>query len=241
LVAAPGAATSTDGQFRGFPEIDLDQRQIDRPDRGLQEISRWKSKRYRYYVCYQAQQRGWKNCETKSVSAPAIEAAVLESIRKLGANPALAAETVRQARVQLARRIEEAELEQAAVQKQLRQFNAELAHLAGDGAMQSSERLDRLVAVQKEIQATEQRLCELAEELQELRDDASDEQDLVQALEQFDPVWNSLTTREQAKLVHLLIEKVGYDGRTGKVTVSFRSAGLKELCNGKDETKTQQR
>jgi site-specific DNA recombinase len=28
-----------------------------------------KSKRYRYYVCYNAQQQGWQNCETKSVSA----------------------------------------------------------------------------------------------------------------------------------------------------------------------------
>jgi hypothetical protein len=49
----------------------------------------------------------------------------------------------------------------------------------------------------------------------------------TQALEQFDPVWNSLTRREQARLVHLLIEQVGYDGRTGKVTASFRSVGLK--------------
>jgi site-specific DNA recombinase len=200
-----------------------------------------KSKRYRYYVCYQAQQRGWKNCETRSISAPAIEAAVLDSIRRLGADPALAAETARQARVQLARRIEEAEADQAAAQKQLRQLNAELVQLAGDGTMQSSERLGRLVAVQKEIQATEERLSALAEELGELRDDAFDERDLVEALEQFDPVWNSLTTREQARLVHLLIEKVGYDGRTGKVTVSFRSAGLKELCNGTGNTKTQPR
>ncbi len=199
-----------------------------------------KSKRYRYYVCYQAQQRGWKNCETKSISAPAIEAAVLESIRRLGADPALAAETARQARSQLARRVGEIELDQTAAQKQLRQLNAELVELAGDGTIQSSERLDRLVSLQKEIEAAEQRLSELIEELQELRDTAFDEQELEQALKEFDPVWNSLTTREQAKLVHLLIEKVGYDGRTGKVTVSFRSAGLKELCNnGKGDTKTE--
>jgi site-specific DNA recombinase len=37
------------------------------------------SKRYRYYVCYNAQQRGWKNCRTKSVSAQAVETAVLDS------------------------------------------------------------------------------------------------------------------------------------------------------------------
>lgn|GEM_PF-6251861 len=119
--------------------------------------------------------------------------------------------------------------------EQLRQLNTELAQLAGDG----TERLDRFLSLQKQIQATEQRLAELAAELQELRNDAFDEQDLVPALQQFDPVWNSLTTREQARLVQLLIEQVGYDGRSGKVTVSLRSAGLKELCNGKGDTKTQ--
>src|ERR1035437_6641701 len=41
-----------------------------------------KSKRYRYYVCYNAQQQGWQNCETKSVSAQAIETAVLDSVHR---------------------------------------------------------------------------------------------------------------------------------------------------------------
>jgi site-specific DNA recombinase len=36
-----------------------------------------KAKRYRYYVCYHAQQQGWQNCETKSVPAQSIETAVL--------------------------------------------------------------------------------------------------------------------------------------------------------------------
>ena len=49
-----------------------------------------KSKRYRYYVCYKAQQQGWQNCETKSVSAQSIETAVLDSIRRIGTDPRLA-------------------------------------------------------------------------------------------------------------------------------------------------------
>ena len=81
----------------------------------------------------------------------------------------------------------------------------------------------------------------MATELQELKSDAFDEREVAQALERFDPVWSSLTTREQARLVHLLIEKVGYDGRTGKVTVSFRSTGLKELCNDTIDAETQPR
>jgi hypothetical protein len=34
-------------------------------------------------------------------------------------------------------------------------------------------------------------------------------------------------------MIHLLVAKVGYDGRAGKVTVNFSSAGAKELCQGK--------
>ncbi len=54
------------------------------------------NRRYRYFVCYKAQQRGWKNCKTKSVTAQAVENAVLGAIRRLGADQQLAAEVVRQ-------------------------------------------------------------------------------------------------------------------------------------------------
>ncbi len=52
-------------------------------------------------------------------------------------------------------------------------------------------------------------------------------------LPEFDAIWSSLTTKEQEQLIQLLVAKVGYDGRTGNVTVNFRSAGAKELCQGK--------
>ena len=38
-----------------------------------------------------------------------------------------------------------------------------------------------------------------------------------------------MSLEEQRNLLRQLVEKVGYDGRTGKVTVSFHSAGVKEL------------
>jgi len=38
-----------------------------------------------------------------------------------------------------------------------------------------------------------------------------------------------MNIEEQRALVGQLVDKVGYDGRTGKVTLSFKSAGVKEL------------
>ena len=45
--------------------------------------------RYRYYVCIKAHQQGWNKCETKSVSAPELEGAVLENIRRFAQRPAM--------------------------------------------------------------------------------------------------------------------------------------------------------
>ena len=45
----------------------------------------------------------------------------------------------------------------------------------------------------------------------------------------FEDVWKAMNIEEQRTLVRQLVEKVGYDGRTGKVTVSFKSTGVKEL------------
>ncbi len=62
--------------------------------------------------------------------------------------------------------------------------------------------------------------------------EAIDEKDVSEALRQFGPVWECLTTREQADLVHAVIERVSYDGTTGKVKIAFRSTGIRALCHG---------
>ena len=50
-------------------------------------------------------------------------------------------------------------------------------------------------------------------------------------MESFDEVWKAMNMEEQRTLLRQLVEKVGYDGRTGKVTVSFKSAAVKELVD----------
>jgi len=61
-----------------------------------------------------------------------------------------------------------------------------------------------------------------------------DERDMARALAVFDPVWESLSPREQSRIVRLLVERVGYDGRDGRVTMTFRSPGVKALCSEAD-------
>jgi len=58
---------------------------------------------------------------------------------------------------------------------------------------------------------------------------AVDEDELARALSLFDPVWDSLSAGEQARVLHLLVERVTYDGADGTlaaaVMADFRRAG----------------
>ena len=192
-----------------------------------------RSKRYRYYVCYNAQQQGWQNCETKSVSAQAVETAVLDSIRRIGTDPKLAEAVAAEAIDQLVRRRRDLDQEFNTLQRSLRQLNQNLAREAADTSVDSGARFERIVALQREIEIAEHRLTELATERQCCSQDRINANDLRSTLAEFDAIWSSLIAREQERLIQLLVAKVGYDGQTGKVTVNFRSAGAKEICQGK--------
>jgi site-specific DNA recombinase len=50
--------------------------------------------RYRYYVCSIAHQRGWNKCETRSVSAPELEGAVVNQLRNIARDPAVLSEVL---------------------------------------------------------------------------------------------------------------------------------------------------
>ncbi|MBA3480191.1 MAG: hypothetical protein H0T51_00115 [Pirellulales bacterium] len=47
----------------------------------------------------------------------------------------------------------------------------------------------------------------------------------------FDSVWDSLTPPEQVRVVQLLVERVDYDGATGKVSITFHPSGIKTLAD----------
>jgi site-specific DNA recombinase len=190
------------------------------------------SKRYRYYVCHHAQQKGWKNCETKSVPAQAIESAVLDSIRRLGTDRSLADAVAAEALAEVAHRRREVNQESEDQRRGLRQLNQRLAQEAADTTVDTGARFERIAALQREIEATERRLAELGAERSDLDRDHINANDLYRTLVEFDAIWASLATKEQEQMIHLLVAKVGYDGRTGKITVNFSNEGAKEICQG---------
>ena len=99
-----------------------------------------------------------------------------------------------------------------------------------DAAGESGVVADRLADLQDRIRGTEQRLTEVREQVIAADRGAVDEEDLAAALSLFDPVWDALVPREQARVLRLLVERVGFDGREGTLSITFRPSGIKALA-----------
>lgn len=107
--------------------------------------------------------------------------------------------------------------------------------LAAETERDTGARFDRIKDLEAAIRTAERQAHELSLDLQQMKENPVDPAHLRKTIREFEEVWATLTTREREELVKLLVSKVVYDGVTGKVTVSFRSAGAKELCQGKAE------
>ncbi len=191
------------------------------------------TKVYRYYVCTTAQKRGWKSCPSRSIPAGEIERFVVEQIKCIGCDPALIAETFQQTRNYMVNRRDALAAEQRRLRRELSGQQLELQRVVRDP--HSSEEAGlvaaRLADLQDRITSTERRLTEVLDETQRLQAELIDEGDIARALAGFDPVWESLSLRERARLLQLLIERIDYNGRDGTICITFHASGIKALTN----------
>ncbi len=187
------------------------------------------TKRYRYYVCLGAQKRGWHTCPSKSIPAEEIERLVVEQIRAIGRDPSLIAATIRQARERTKEQITQHEQEKTRLERELKRSHGQVRKLVADTASSNGSTATRLGDLNERIRIAEQRLTEIREDSLALSRQMVSTQEVTDALAAFDPIWETLSPKEQARLVKLLIERVDYDGENGKVTMTFRPAGFHAL------------
>jgi site-specific DNA recombinase len=189
-------------------------------------------KRYRYYVCSNAQKRGWDKCPSRSVPAGQIEQLVLERLQGVGRDPALVAEVLAQAQHQEEARVAELEVEQRGLERDLAHWTAEVNKLSGqmqpggdNGAV-----IARLADLQERIGLVGGRADRVREQIRSVHGQLLSDDEAAAALSVFDPVWGALTPGEQARVVGLLVERVEYDGAAGKVSIAFHATGIKTLA-----------
>ncbi|NIA22217.1 MAG: recombinase family protein [Anaerolineaceae bacterium] len=184
------------------------------------------NKRYRYYVCQNAQSRGWNTCPSPSVPAGELERFVAEQIKSIGQDSNLLADTLEESRQQREEAIGKLEAEKRALEREQGRYNAELQKLAGKDGLAT----DRMADLQDRIRTAEQRATEVREQVVALSRELVDPREVAEACSPFDPLWETLTAREQARILHLLVERVDYDGQNGNVSITFRPTGIKTLA-----------
>jgi site-specific DNA recombinase len=194
--------------------------------------TRKKKKRYRYYICASAQRRGWDTCTSKSVPAGEIEAFVVEQIRYVGRDRRLFEEVLAQARKQDETRTGELEAEQRELEKDLTRWHAEVRKLSVQihPGENNNSVISRLADLQDRIAVVENRVRRVHDQIHAIHHTLLDAEEAAKALAIFDPVWESLTPHEQARVIELLVERVDYDGAQGKVAITFCSTGIKTLA-----------
>lgn len=187
------------------------------------------TKLYRYYVCVTAHQRGYGECPTRSVSAPAIEQAVIDQIRGISRNPFVVAEVFRELEDGQTANIESIQRERKLLEKELSRVGDEIAGLVPLGGKLAT---DRMAELQDRATILERKLRESRAQLAAAAGSPVDAEGVRQTMEAFDGLWAEMSPREQEKFVKTLVEGVTYNGETAEVTVGFRSKGIRNLCLG---------
>ena len=109
--------------------------------------------------------------------------------------------------------------------REIAQLQAEIKAVATDAAT-NGRAAARLAELHDRLRAAEDRAGALREKIDIAARQAITKAEVDSVLKAFDPLWATLSPKEQAQMLRLLIARVEFDGASGKVSVTFRANGL---------------
>jgi len=190
------------------------------------------NRRYRYYVCQTAQKQGAAACPKSRVPAEELDSFVVGKVMAIGRDTSVVTETLAATKIEreaelrgLRKELKRLEKEHGKLRDQKRNLVDSVAN-AGNGA---PALLERIGEVEVEMREAATAIDEVRGRIARLEYESIDEQDLKTALASFMPIWTELFPRERARILHLLIEEVVFNARSGDVEIAFRPSGVKIL------------
>jgi septal ring factor EnvC (AmiA/AmiB activator) len=129
-------------------------------------------------------------------------------------------------------RVAEWEEERVGLERDLLRGQSEVRKLLTEvsSGTSSSATVTRLAELQARLAQVEQRLARLRGQMEALQQERLDQAAVTEALSGLVPAWESMTPNEQARVVHLLVARVDYDGKHSKASITFQPFGLKTLA-----------
>lgn len=188
-----------------------------------------RGKLYRYYLCVHASKNGHNSCPIKTLAAAEVEQAVVDQLRGIFRSPEVVASTFRAAQQQLtdhleqlSRRRTDADLALQALKEEARRLVA--ANGDQGASLPIARRLGELRGL---IEGQEQTLETVSMQMHQAQQVAFTEQEVLAALSSLDPLWEQLFPDEQARILHLLVERVDIHPEGAEVRI--RADGLRSL------------
>jgi site-specific DNA recombinase len=192
-----------------------------------------KSTVYRYYTCSSAQKTGWSTCPHPNIPADQFEQLVVQHIQVIGQDKKLQAATLEEVRRSIREKLTALASEDKAIRLKLEQAENQkrglLLALAG-GKVAGDTVSGELAQLEGKTARLATRAAQIKRERAAVEKTTLDPQDLTTAIEIFDPVWDVLFPNEQARIIHLLIKQIEYDGKSGSLAIDFHPVGIRSLA-----------
>jgi site-specific DNA recombinase len=183
-------------------------------------------KRYRYYVCNNAERNGYDACPVPSVAAGQIEGAVKERLHVMFRSPEMIARTFREARVQTVQRRAELTSQKERLEARLADLKRAIGRLArSDGS--GGETAAELARLNEEYGHVQGQVEEANHALEALGAGGATEDEMRDALQKLEPLWDELFPVEKTRIVKLLVQEVVV--KTDGLLIRLHLHGLNSL------------
>lgn len=154
---------------------------------------------------------------------------MVQQIKKFGHAPELIQDVVTSVADKMKNQLKQLEDEKLALGRDMARWNSEIRKTSAliRPNETDSPAIARLADIQERVAHNERRLNTVQGDIQKLSNNLLTQQDAETALTSFDPIWESMTLREQIRLIQVVVQRVDYDGETGRVTITFNPIGVK--------------
>ena len=182
-------------------------------------------RRYRYYICNSASKNGWKSCSHPSLPAAEIEKFILDEILTIGLDDKLIEEIVQKTRQSIHHKTRAHKKQLKLLRKQLaaqeEQLQTMMAVPVPDPEATNGMR-EQITISLRDIDNARKRL----ETMESANFSASEVRD---ACRRFEPLWDTLSNKEQWRMLKTLLESVEFDAASESVNINFAPDGVRRL------------
>jgi site-specific DNA recombinase len=156
-----------------------------------------------------------------------MEHFVVDEIRKIGFDEKLIDAVVEESLRSTHEEIAINEKRHQALQREIADSNNRLKILAASSACEDT--VKELASLQEKIRIAEREMKEGRLRLDYLKSSRINADEIREACRRFDPLWDTLTTREQWRMLTLLLDRVEFDAGSGSIAITFQPSGVKQL------------